>query len=829
MADMFGVVASQNSKIHSILISETDSGSTNKVPKLLDLTDYENWKGRFETRLNGMDTNIWEKILSPYERPKVVGTDLNPTHDRLDVDQRKKYDSEKKAYWIESLEALITRYRHLLTEFRKCGIEYTEEEKIDCFAEALPKRWNSLVLILRENLPGMTLVEFIQKLEEQEMKDKRKARRVNVTRDPSLYGASVVTPPVSSAKIQTTFVSSTADSTFVPSASAGSSSSYHANEKKSDSTTTPVQSNTTNLGKVNVEVVRDHMSILSCVVSAYEEQIAGKIGNTNLTFEDYEQIDDDEMELIDTQWALASHFARECKIPKKQGNLNPLKPKEAYQKKNEKPEESTKALVSQADEGYDWGKQYDDLMGAFMASLDEETSKGKEQVEEVNNDLLEIIDKLNWSSALKLTRARAEAEMNKIKLENYQNSQYVIDYFAAMQISLNDTTGLGFHAVPPPSSYVPRPPFDPNLEVSLDSDAPIIEDITESEYSSDILRQNGYQVKNVDKKSLKSQKSKAEMKQVEKVVIKPTKVSKPVIKAKPTTTLKPIVYVKSSTTHQGESSENFRKQNVVSKKVEKVDFFFDRFGVGDKDKSKNFQNQMSNSKIKSTGLRNRLSSAKVVSKPFSSSKYYDESTLKNHLKDRKCYRCGNFGHLIADCDLDFSSIDCSSFKPFSPRETRKCFTCCGKGHISTNCPNNKIRKSSDDESWVNRSGGSPRRLRPSEDEMRVFRKYNPDCFWVKEENNQKKRVFENKRNVKKIVKIVTSSDDDSFDNASSKSFLKQHFKSKSFWNLKNRSGDEVFGKEDDKSDDGYSSRSSQKNGRGPIRETRRRNGGGHPF
>ncbi|KAL8240310.1 hypothetical protein R6Q59_013665 [Mikania micrantha] len=90
----------------------------------------------------------------------------------------------------------------------------------------------------------------------------------------------------------------------------------------------------------------------------------------------------------------------------------------------------------------------------------------------------------------------------------------------------------------------------------LDSDAPIIEDITESEFSSDILKQNGYQVKNVDKKSLKSQKSKAEMNPVEKVVIKPNSISKPVMKTKTTTTLKPIVYVKSSTTHQGESSSD---------------------------------------------------------------------------------------------------------------------------------------------------------------------------------------------------------------------------------------------------------------------------------
>ncbi|KAC9378526.1 hypothetical protein E3N88_45930 [Mikania micrantha] len=141
----------------------------------------------------------------------------------------------------------------------------------------------------------------------------------------------------------------------------------------------------------------------------------------------------------------------------------------------------------------------------------------------------------------------------------------------------------------------------------------------------------------------------------------------------------------------------------------------------------------------------------------------------------------------------------------------------------------QIRKSSDDESWVNRLGGSLRKVKPSEEEMRVLRKFDPDFVWVKEEINQKKRVFDNKRNVKKIVKLVISSDDDSSDKASSKSFSKPSFKSKSFWKLKNRSSDQISGKKDDHSEDGSSSSSSQQNGRGPFRETRRRNGGGHPF
>ncbi|KAD3640008.1 hypothetical protein E3N88_29231 [Mikania micrantha] len=95
MTEMYAAMASQNTKLQSILISETEVGSTNKVPKLLDLADYDNWKGRFETHLNGTDTNLWERILSPYERPRVVGTDLYQLLERLNVDERKNLMNTK--------------------------------------------------------------------------------------------------------------------------------------------------------------------------------------------------------------------------------------------------------------------------------------------------------------------------------------------------------------------------------------------------------------------------------------------------------------------------------------------------------------------------------------------------------------------------------------------------------------------------------------------------------------------------------------------------------------------------------------------------------------
>ncbi|KAL8202062.1 hypothetical protein R6Q57_011209, partial [Mikania cordata] len=284
-------------------------------------------------------------------------------------------------------------------------------------------------------------------------------------------------------------------------------------------------------------------------------------------------------------------------------------PKDTYQKNKEESGESSKALVTQYDEGYDWGKQYDDLMGAFMATLDGDTfGKGKDKVDELTADLIEcteankklisreksfdkkIIDlgkeiedlkikvlqnnhdaSVHLESVQKLkvelSAAKTEAEVNKSKLENYQNSQHVIDYFVSMQRSSHYTTGLGFHSVPPPPSYVSRPQINPDLEVHpvslnecvseqvteaaavsssddkvcFDNDAPIIEDITESAYSSDILRQNGYLVNTDNKLILKSQNSKVEMKPAKKVVVKSKVVNKPVLKAKSNSILKPVV------------------------------------------------------------------------------------------------------------------------------------------------------------------------------------------------------------------------------------------------------------------------------------------------
>ncbi|KAF5813389.1 putative transcription factor interactor and regulator CCHC(Zn) family [Helianthus annuus] len=52
------------------------------------------------------------------------------------------------------------------------------------------------------------------------------------------------------------------------------------------------------------------MSFLASVLESYESLIAGKIGNPNMTKEDYDQVDLEEMELMDIRWCMASVIRR---------------------------------------------------------------------------------------------------------------------------------------------------------------------------------------------------------------------------------------------------------------------------------------------------------------------------------------------------------------------------------------------------------------------------------------------------------------------------------------------------------------------------------------
>ncbi|KAM0044393.1 putative transcription factor interactor and regulator CCHC(Zn) family [Helianthus debilis subsp. tardiflorus] len=183
-----------------------------------------------------------------------------------------------------------------------------------------------------------------------------------------------------------------------------------------------------NAQNFNEETAKQQMVFLASILESYESLVAGKIGNTNLTKEDYDQIDPEEMDLIDIRWCMASvirrarrfkeitgrnsiegpstklgfdkskvtcfkckqkgHFKRECRNSAAGETANPFHDdyyrKAVYHRNHEEPpkmkqiednlKEKSRALaVIQDDEGFNWSEfipEEDAVSYAFMAQVE---------------------------------------------------------------------------------------------------------------------------------------------------------------------------------------------------------------------------------------------------------------------------------------------------------------------------------------------------------------------------------------------------------------------------------------------------------------------------
>ncbi|KAJ0827056.1 putative transcription factor interactor and regulator CCHC(Zn) family [Helianthus annuus] len=207
---------------------------------------------------------------------------------------------------------------------KRLSIDKSNEELIEKLADALPyESWGTYLMMLRnkKGFSNLTLSKFIEKIEAQEMEQRKVIRMKDFDgeQDIGLYYKAGVNEK--SSNLSPKIVTGMSAKSSSESPSSGSSSkisftsfpSFDPNisaTKNGRRLQCNIVLNLENDQDYSEEVAKNQMSLLGMVLESYTCFVAGRIGNPMLTKEDYDQIDAEEMELMDIKWCLASVLRR---------------------------------------------------------------------------------------------------------------------------------------------------------------------------------------------------------------------------------------------------------------------------------------------------------------------------------------------------------------------------------------------------------------------------------------------------------------------------------------------------------------------------------------
>ncbi|MFS7966226.1 hypothetical protein Hanom_Chr09g00771391 [Helianthus anomalus] len=349
-------------------------GTHSKPPTLESIEDYTWWKERFLNWAKAYVHESWFCLEFGYERPKDdKGEDLPlknlsikdksefaaeqrtialiQSSIRNDMFALLQHDGSSKSVWEalqvkaeggkqikknkiallkkefdlfdslngESVQQMIECFCHLKIKLERFKIERTREEIIDKITETLPRadQLQTFVFILKNNVLYETISFYalIEKIETHELELHKQSKMSSSSHQQNvdLYHKGNIPSVKVGESPKTTF---SGEKIKEPQASSSSyNSGYHSSSSKAISEESEeILFNIALKLKISpamsVNSAKQQMSFLASVLESYEGLVAGKIGNSELTKEDYDQIDPEEMELIDIRWCLASCIRR---------------------------------------------------------------------------------------------------------------------------------------------------------------------------------------------------------------------------------------------------------------------------------------------------------------------------------------------------------------------------------------------------------------------------------------------------------------------------------------------------------------------------------------
>ncbi|KAF5802789.1 putative transcription factor interactor and regulator CCHC(Zn) family [Helianthus annuus] len=358
-----------NKVISESLSYDNVYGNHQRPPKLMNIEDYHWWYERFENWVQAYAYDSWICLTLGYVKPRNERRELITLKDFTADDKREhsaelrmktllqqsiredifsllQYGETSKSIWEalklkaeggkdikknkisllkkefdmfscmknETVRQMIERFCHLKIELDRFGIKKERKEMVDKLVEALPHEddWKTYVIVLKNdaNFDKLSLDQLIEKIEGHDLliQKQNKMSSSNYQQNVGLYYRRGLIQNNESPRIKTGF---TAEKTNDSPKNTSSSydPGYHASSA-SGSSNSNSNLDWKNSPLLNNEFAQQHMSFLASILVSYEGLIAGKIGNPNITKEDYDQVDPEEMELMDIRWCMASVIRR---------------------------------------------------------------------------------------------------------------------------------------------------------------------------------------------------------------------------------------------------------------------------------------------------------------------------------------------------------------------------------------------------------------------------------------------------------------------------------------------------------------------------------------
>ncbi|GJX91530.1 ribonuclease H-like domain-containing protein [Tanacetum coccineum] len=322
----------------------------------------------------------------------------------------------------ESLDKAYDRFQKLISQLEVHGAPISKEDINQKFLRSLPPSWNQIALIMR-NKPDIDEIDI------DDLYNNLRVYEDEMKRSSSSTSTSQNLAFLSSENTSSTNEVSTASGDFGVSTAGGIS----------------------------------QVSSTPCAHDVACSFFAQPTTSPQLENEDFQQIDEDDLEELDLRWQVAmltvrcynchrkGHFARECRSGRNQGKRSYGDNGRSNAPTNES---SSQALVAQDGlGGYDWSNDFEiePVNYALMAiSSSSSSSSSDDEGYELALESLEsrILghekNELAWGEKYEVRKVVKERDELKLKIEKWEESSKNLDELLNSQMSARDKTGLGY-------------------------------------------------------------------------------------------------------------------------------------------------------------------------------------------------------------------------------------------------------------------------------------------------------------------------------------------------------------------------------------------------